>query len=172
MWNFKRFPSLTLHRCITPRHEKLTKFGKDTYGMHRMRRNREERAGSSLIRGSKTTTTVAAWRLVEPHILCGIPRLDHRSSNDQANNPLLFEVKHSIQQKTLSVWKNWNKTGWSSFYPNQIFRLVTPLSKWDIQIEIGSRDRPDMGKATEMFFFEFFTLSTTRSMASNFVRLN
>ena len=32
--------------------------------------------------------------------------------------------------------------------PNQVTRVVPPLGKWDIQVEIVSRDRPDMGEAT------------------------
>ena len=62
--NFERFPSLTLHRYIISRNEKVTKFGKDNYGMHRIGRKGEGRVRSSLIRGGRKTPTVAAWRLV------------------------------------------------------------------------------------------------------------
>ena len=38
--------------------------------------------------------------------------------------------------------------GRSSFDPNQVIRFVTPLSKRDIQVEIASRDYPDIEEAT------------------------
>ena len=76
--------------------------------MYKVGRKEEATARSSLIRGGRKTTKTAAWWLVEPRISHGIPILDHRGSNDQANNPLF--VKEILSNKTVSI-ENLNKRG-------------------------------------------------------------
>ena len=51
------------------------------------------RARSSLIRGSRKTATVAAWRLVEPNTSRRIPDLITVAQNAQTNNALFAEAK-------------------------------------------------------------------------------
>ena len=104
--NFERFSSFPLQWYITSRSEKVTKFGKDNYEMHRMCRKKGVRTCSLLIRGGRKPTTVVVWRLVEPHISRRIPRLDHRGSNDQANHPLFVKSKEILSHKISPVRKD------------------------------------------------------------------
>ena len=150
--NFDRVLSLTHPSYITSRREKVTKFGKDVYGMQRRGRKGEGRARRLLIWGVRKTTTVTAWRLVEPQIFHKIPAIDHRSSNDQVNNLLFVKIKKLCPTKYGQFQKNAIKTGWFSFDPSQVVRLVTRLSKWDSQVERASRDRPVMGQAMDLHF--------------------
>ena len=87
--NFQRFPSLTLHRCITSRHEKVTKFSRGNHGMHRMGRKGEVITCSSLLPGGRKkhnrgclATCRATYRT----------RYSQIWSPDQPNNPLFLRV--------------------------------------------------------------------------------
>ena len=97
----------------------------------------------SLIRGGRKSTTIAARRLVEAQISHTIPRLDHRSSNDQANNPSFFTVRELNPTRHLQFENTQIERAYPVLMRAKLFASSLHSVNETIKQRV-SRDRPDM----------------------------